>query len=82
MVRFITPSPGLVANTGYVRSELASTRSGALSYELSAAAGGPIIDDVLGFRVSVSFRRDGGWVDRVDYTRATNDPANGLAPPV
>ncbi len=82
VVRFITPSPGLGANTGYLRSELATTRNGAVSYEVSAAAGGPIIDQVLGFRVSASFRRDGGWVDRVAYTRATSDPTDGLTPPV
>ncbi len=82
VIRFITPSPDLKKYGGSVRSEVASTRNGALSYELSAAGGGPIIDDVLGFRVSASFRRDGGWVDRVAYMRATTDPTDGLTPPV
>ncbi len=66
-VRFIAPEPGLHEDTGYVRSELATTQHGDQSYELGAAAGGPIIEDKLGFRVSASFRRDGGYVDRVDY---------------
>ena len=79
-VRFLTPQPDLKQNSGYLRSELASTQNGDLSYELGAAAGGPIIDDVLGFRASVSYRRDGGWVDRVDYTRP--DPGDPLSLPV
>ena len=68
VVRFITVQPSLVTSSTYVRSELASTKSGDPSYELAAATGGPIIDGVLGFRVSASFRRDGGWVDRASYT--------------
>jgi iron complex outermembrane recepter protein len=82
VVRFITPSPGLDKDSGYVRSELGTTRKGDASYELGAAFGGPIIDNVLGFRVSASFRRDGGYVDRVAYTRATATPAtDALTPP-
>ena len=78
-VRFITPEPGLTHGSGYVRAEVSSTKSGAASYELGAAAGGPIIDNVLGFRVSASFRRDGGWVDGVSYSLTPN-PANSLLP--
>ena len=82
VVRFITPSPSLDKDSGYVRSELATTRNGDASYELGAAFGGPIIDNVLGFRVSASFRRDGGYVDRVAYTRATATPAiDPVTPP-
>jgi iron complex outermembrane receptor protein len=82
VVRFITPSPSLDKDSGYVRSELATTHKGDPSYELSAAIGGAIIDNVLGFRVSASFRRDGGYVDRVAYTRATATPATDpLTPP-
>ena len=54
-------------SSGYLRSELSSTRKGDPSYEVGAAIGGPLIDDTLGFRVSASYRRDGGYVDRVDY---------------
>jgi iron complex outermembrane recepter protein len=80
VVRFLSPQPGLHESSGYTRAELATTKGGDPSYEFGAAAGGPIIDDVLGFRVSASFRRDGGWVDRVAYTRASDsDP---LSPPI
>jgi iron complex outermembrane recepter protein len=83
VVRFITPSPSLDKDSGYIRSELATTKHGDASYEIGAAFGGPIIDNVLGFRVSASFRRDGGYVDRVSYTRATDTPATDpLTPPV
>jgi outer membrane receptor protein involved in Fe transport len=82
VVRFLTPSPTLDKDSGYLRSELGTTKNGDASYELGAAIGGPIIDNVLGFRVSASFRRDGGYVDRVAYTRATATPATDpLTPP-
>jgi outer membrane receptor protein involved in Fe transport len=44
------------------------TEGGGPSYEAGLAVGGPIIQDVLGFRVSAWYRRDGGWIDRVDPT--------------
>ena len=78
-VRFISPQPSLTKDSGYIRSELANTKDGDQSYEVGAAAGGPIIDNVLGFRVSASYRRDGGWVDRASYTLTPN-PANTLLP--
>lgn len=63
-VRFIQAEPGLTKFTGYSRAEIAATEHGDPSAELGAALGGPIIKDVLGFRVSGYVRRDGGWVDR------------------
>ena len=79
VMRFISPPPSLTQNSGYVPSEIATTKSGDPSYELGAAAGGRVIYDVLGFRVSASYRREGGWVDRVTYTTAPN-PANLIEP--
>jgi outer membrane receptor protein involved in Fe transport len=64
-IRFITPDPSLDKYSGYLRSDVSGTLDGAPSYELGAAAGGPIIDDKLGFRISVWGREDGGWIDRV-----------------
>ncbi len=66
-VRYITPQPSLTDYSVYARSEVAFTQDGAPSYESGAAVGGPIIDDELGFRVSVWGRRDGGYIDRVNY---------------
>jgi iron complex outermembrane receptor protein len=65
-VRFITNQPSLTDYSGLARTELASTEGGRLSYEAGAAYGGPIIQDELGFRLSVWDRQDGGWVNRID----------------
>jgi iron complex outermembrane recepter protein len=67
-VRFITPDPGLDRYSAYARSEVATIQNGGMTYEAGAAAGGPIIDEQLGFRASAYFRRDGGWIDHVDYS--------------
>jgi iron complex outermembrane recepter protein len=66
-VRFITPDAGLKDYSGYFRDEISTTAGGDPSYETAGAIGGPIADGVLGFRVSASFRQDGGYVDRVTY---------------
>ena len=66
-VRFISPQPSLTKDSGYIRSELANTKDGDQELrDWRRCPGGPIIDDVLGFRVSASYRRDGGWVDRAN----------------
>lgn len=75
-VRFIQPSPDLSADSMYVRSEAATTHEGAGSYEIGAAIGGPIIDDTLGFRLSASYRQDGGWVNHVNYSSQAITYAN------
>jgi iron complex outermembrane recepter protein len=76
-VRFITPEPSLTTYSGYARAEYGKIDGGGNNYEAGAAFGGPLIDGVLGFRVSASFREDGGWVNRVDYNRppSTIDPS-------
>jgi iron complex outermembrane recepter protein len=73
-LRFITPTPGLTAYSGYARAEFGQIDGGGQNYEIGAAFGGPIIDGVLGFRISASLREDGGWVDRVTYTRPVPTP--------
>jgi iron complex outermembrane recepter protein len=65
-VRFITNQPSLTEYSGLARAELATTEGGRMSYETGAAFGGPIIQDELGFRLSVWDRSDGGWVNRID----------------
>jgi len=66
-IRFITPDPNLDHYSSYVRSDLSTTRGGEPSYEFGAAGGGPIVSDELGFRVSAWYRRNGGYVDRIDW---------------
>jgi len=65
-VRFITTPPSLDSYSGYARAELATTEHGAESYEGGVAFGGPLSDRV-GFRLSAWHRREGGFVDRVDF---------------
>jgi outer membrane receptor protein involved in Fe transport len=72
-VRFISPEPSLTDYSVYSRAELAFTKGGAPSYEFGAAAGGPIVENVLGFRASAYYRRDGGFVDRVAYPTGYNN---------
>lgn len=66
-VRYITNQPSLTHFSALGHAEVASTDGGAASYEGGVAMGGPLIEDKLGFRLSAWARRDGGWVDRVDY---------------
>jgi iron complex outermembrane recepter protein len=66
-VRFITPEPSLTQYSAYARSEIAATSGGDPIEEIGVAGGGPIINDELGFRASVSYRHEGGYVDRVDW---------------
>jgi outer membrane receptor protein involved in Fe transport len=65
-VRYITPQPSLTTYSAYVRSEGSTTDGGQGSGEFGAAVGGPIVDDLLGFRVSAWYRHDGGYINRVD----------------
>lgn len=66
-VRFITPHPDLDTLKVYGRSELASTEGGDASYEGGLAVSVPLVKDKLAVRLSGYYRRDGGYVDRVDY---------------
>ncbi len=65
-VRFITPQPSLTEYSEYSKGELAFTQNGDPSFEAGAAVGGPIVHDEIGFRASASYRRDGGYTDRVE----------------
>lgn len=65
-VRYITTQPSLSQYSGVVSAETDYTQGGAPSYEVGVAGGGPVVDGQLGVRASAWFRRDGGWIDRVD----------------
>ncbi|MEI8299927.1 MAG: TonB-dependent receptor plug domain-containing protein, partial [Pseudomonadota bacterium] len=70
-IRFITPEPDLHRYSGAARAELGSTRGGDPSYEVGVAAGGPIADGTLGFRVSAFYEDAGGFIDRQPFTGTT-----------
>ena len=65
-VRYLMNQPSLTKESTYARTELSFTRGGEPSYEAGVAHGGPLIDNVLGYRASIWYRYDGGWIDRVD----------------
>jgi iron complex outermembrane recepter protein len=67
-VRYITTQPSLTTDSVSARSEVSYTQGGSPSYEIGAAAGGPLIEGTLGARVTLWYRKDGGWVDSVDPT--------------
>jgi iron complex outermembrane recepter protein len=75
-VRYITTQPSLTTNSFYSRQEVSYTQGGSLSYEGGLAAGGPLIDGTLGARLTVWYRRDGGWIDRIDPTTLALDQKN------
>jgi iron complex outermembrane receptor protein len=64
-VRFITNQPSLDTFDVLVHSEIATTEHGDPSYEIGAAAGGPLINSRVGFRLATWYRLDSGFVDRV-----------------
>src|ERR1700732_1660013 len=73
-VRYITTQPSLTKTSIYSRAELSSTQGGDPSYEAGVAAGGPLVQDKFGARLAVWYRKDGGWIDRIDpYTLAVVD---------
>ena len=73
-VRFITNQPSLTTFSGLARTEFSMTARGDLSYEAGTAAGGPLVSNVLGLRVSGWYRTDGGFIDRINpFNGATVD---------
>jgi iron complex outermembrane recepter protein len=73
-VRFIPTAPSLTQTSGLTHSEVSETKDGGWSYEAGMAAGGPLIDDTVGGRISLWYRKDGGYVNRVDpFTGDTVD---------
>jgi outer membrane receptor protein involved in Fe transport len=65
-VRYIMAQPNMESPSTYARTELSFTQGGAPSYEAGVAYGAPIIEDELGFRASLWYRHDGGWIDNFD----------------
>ena len=65
-VRYITVQPSLHKSSVYSRSEVSFTQGGDMSYEAGIAAGGPLIDGTFGARITAWYRKDGGWIDRIN----------------
>jgi iron complex outermembrane recepter protein len=65
-IRFITPQPSLEQTSGYTKAEASYTERGAPSYGIGVAYGAPLVEGVVGYRVSGWFHSDGGFVDVED----------------
>ena len=65
-VRYITTQPSLTTTSIYSRAEVASTEGGDPSYEGGVAVGGPLVEGTLGARLTVWYRRDGGWINDIN----------------
>ena len=65
-IRFNLTQPSLTQFSAQTRLEWDSTQYGGMSYEAGAAAGGPVVSDRVGLRLSGWYREQGGYVDRVD----------------
>jgi iron complex outermembrane receptor protein len=76
-VRYIMTQPSVTQESTYVRSEASYTEYGQPNGEVGIAHGGPIIDGTLGYRASIWYRYDGGWINRVDnFGNITESNAN------
>jgi len=71
VIRFITNPPNLVQPSLDTRASVGFTKGGAPSSELGAVANAPLSPGLIGLRVSVYGREDGGWIDRVSFPSAT-----------
>jgi iron complex outermembrane recepter protein len=65
-VRYITTQPSLTRTSIYGRAEVSTTEGGDQSYEAGVAVGGPLVEGTVGARVTLWYRRDGGWVDDIN----------------
>jgi outer membrane receptor protein involved in Fe transport len=65
-IRFIYNQPSLSTFTALAQSDVGVPAFGDVNYGAGIALGGPLVRDVLGFRVSAWGRADGGFVARVD----------------
>jgi outer membrane receptor protein involved in Fe transport len=65
-VRYITAQPNLHKSSIYSRSEVSFTQGGDPSYEAGIAVGGPLVEGTFGARITAWYRKDGGWIDRVN----------------
>ncbi|HLJ36790.1 MAG TPA: TonB-dependent receptor [Steroidobacteraceae bacterium] len=65
-VRYITTQPSLTRNSVYGRGEFSTTEGGGQSYEAGVAAGGPLVEGSVGARLTIWYRRDGGWINDIN----------------
>lgn len=82
LVSYTFARPSLDLVTATARGELSGTQHGGTSYSLRAAASAPIVQDMLGLRVSGYIDRPSGFIDNSvaginDFNRQRNWGING-----
>jgi iron complex outermembrane recepter protein len=73
-VRFLTRQPSVTETSGSTFAEASNIDHGGNNFEFNGAFGAPLIKDVLGFRVAVFGRQNGGWIDMRDPYGVGGDP--------
>jgi iron complex outermembrane recepter protein len=63
-IRFITQDPSFDGIEGKVGISLYDTHKGDMSEEVTGVLNLPVVDDVLAFRVSGTYKNKGGWIDQ------------------
>ncbi|MDB5368349.1 MAG: TonB-dependent receptor [Rhodospirillales bacterium] len=63
VLKYVTKSPNLSSTDFTTSAEMGSIEHGEIGYKLRAAGSAPIVQDVLGVRLSGFYRRDGGFID-------------------
>jgi iron complex outermembrane receptor protein len=81
-LRYIPREASLRNYSVYARGELNTVQHGGQGGEAGVAVGGPIIEDVLGFRASAFFRRDPGFIDLISVPSATVVDRTGSRGPI
>jgi len=77
-VRFIQPQASVTESSGYARAEVLQIENGGAGYEAGIALGAPLVQDKLGFRASVYYRHDPGYIDAVYGSFSVVDPTGEL----
>lgn len=62
-IKYVTAAPKLDGFAGHVGANFASVTDGDPNWRLEGTLNAPLIDDVLGIRVSASRQDIGGWID-------------------
>ncbi len=68
-VRFITPAPSTTTYSGVARADVSTVTNGGVGHSVGIGVGGPLIQDKLGFRLSLVEDGRPGWIDELNqYT--------------
>lgn len=67
-VRYITTAPSLTTWSGEAQAGVSGSERGGLGYETGVAVGGPVVENTVGFRLSIDSNRAPGYIDQISRT--------------